>query len=449
MADSNTVDPSLAASEWVQAAEGWLFHTPSALYFSTQTNAWYGFNDATQQYELVATPQESAAQQDPPLVRLTADARFMQGRRPKQEDRHVLIGDLRTFCQDNQLAEALANSGLTMNPGALYCLFDGHCGTLASEFCAKELPLRIMKELLKTDTPSKPSHPAPSDSASAPPPANTDASNGTPVAPSAATSDSDEISQDRRIHESFRRAFHSTDVAFLQKYRLNRDGCTAVLTLVLGNKVYVAFVGDSRAVAGRKNDEGKMVAERLTEDHKPNRPDERTRIEKAGGRIFKAGGVYRVANSDYEARVKRIKLSTCQYGGATEKQPIALAVSRAFGDKELKDEGLVIVTPEICTVPLDARHRVIFMACDGVWDVLSDQAVIDMVSEHDGNPKEAASAVVMKAYQKGSEDNLTAVTIFLDDIQPSQEAAAKQISGDGRQVTQQVSEEQPQPSSTS
>mmetsp|Transcript_37472 Transcript_37472/g.94016 ORF Transcript_37472/g.94016 Transcript_37472/m.94016 type:complete len:90 (-) Transcript_37472:29-298(-) len=89
------------------------------------------------------------------------------------------------------------------------------------------------------------------------------------------------------------------------------------------------------------------------------------------------------------------------------------------------------------------------MACDGVWDVLSDQAVIDMVSEHDGNPKEAASAVVMKAYQKGSEDNLTAVTIFLDDIQPSQEAAAKQISGDGRQVTQQVSEEQPQPSSTS
>jgi len=34
------------------------------------------------------------------------------------------------------------------------------------------------------------------------------------------------------------------------------------------------------------------------------------------------------------------------------------------------------------------------MACDGIWDVLDDQAVCDIAGEHFSQPKDAAASVV-------------------------------------------------------
>ncbi|KAL5223171.1 hypothetical protein ABZP36_027884 [Zizania latifolia] len=82
------------------------------------------------------------------------------------------------------------------------------------------------------------------------------------------------------------------------------DGSTALAAVLVGSHLYVANVGDSRAVALNS---GKAVP--LSEDHKPNRKDERKRIEDAGGIIV----------FDYTWRV----------GGL-------LAMSRAFGNRDLK-----------------------------------------------------------------------------------------------------------------
>lgn len=49
------------------------------------------------------------------------------------------------------------------------------------------------------------------------------------------------------------------------------------------------------------------------------------------------------------------------------------AVSRSFGDRDLKAEGLISCTPEVVLVPLTPSLRFILLACDGVWDALSDQ----------------------------------------------------------------------------
>ena len=51
-------------------------------------------------------------------------------------------------------------------------------------------------------------------------------------------------------------------------------------------------------------------------------------------------------------------------------------------------------------------------ACDGVWDVLSDQQVTDIVLEHWPNPSAAASTIVRTALSSGSGDNLTAQVVL-------------------------------------
>ena len=66
-------------------------------------------------------------------------------------------------------------------------------------------------------------------------------------------------------------------------------GCTAVVALLKGNKLYVANAGDSRAVLCRK---GTSVP--LSFDHKPSHPTEKERIESAGGFVSNFGGMSRV-----------------------------------------------------------------------------------------------------------------------------------------------------------
>lgn len=77
-------------------------------------------------------------------------------------------------------------------------------------------------------------------------------------------------------------AFLKTDSDFLLKAQAEEifSGTTAIVAFLQGEKLLVANCGDSRAVLCRQ---GKAIA--LSEDHKPSRPDERHRIETAGGLI--------------------------------------------------------------------------------------------------------------------------------------------------------------------
>lgn len=69
-------------------------------------------------------------------------------------------------------------------------------------------------------------------------------------------------------------------------------------------------------------------------------------------------------------------------------------------------------------VPDTSAHRVLeedlffVIACDGVWDVLSDQQVTDLCLDKWGDPGAAASSVVRTALASGSGDNLTAQVVF-------------------------------------
>lgn len=401
-------------------------------------------------------------------LRQKVAVRFMQGRRGVQEDRHVIVPDMKSLAESEAQKEI---ESWETSPAALVGLFDGHRGVICSEFCSTTLSAKLV-DLLSRKLPEQIAG-----KQGRGPPCN-GASQGSPVAQSDQTAASDALkepspviplsalsftspapqcppldaccSEDLKVllprlpaglqnlmpslyHRIFS-AFRQTDKEFIAKYKVKATaGCTAVALLTLGRLGVVCWVGDSRAVAGVRrppsvtagcpgepegavvrNGAEELVAVRLTDDHKPNRQDEKARIEKAGGHVVIVGGVARVAPSDYQERTKRMKHEQCTMGGATQQPSTLMAVSRSFGDRDLKSEGLISATPEVVLVPLTRDVRFIVLACDGVWDALSDQEVVDIISAHLSDADEATSKVVKAAFDKGSQDNLTAIVVVFD-----------------------------------
>ena len=102
--------------------------------------------------------------------------------------------------------------------------------------------------------------------------------------------------------------------------------------------------------------------------------------------------------------------------GAVARVNGVLAVTRAFGDLTLKQ---VISTPHQDLATLEGRTKFIVIACDGVWDVLSNGAAVDLVREvldlggSAGTPQRAAQALVDLSIDKGTTDNVTAMVVKL------------------------------------
>ncbi|CAL9116466.1 unnamed protein product [Musa acuminata var. zebrina] len=100
-----------------------------------------------------------------------------------------------------------------------------------------------------------------------------------------------------------------------------------------------------------------------------------------------------------------------------------LALSRSFGDSDLESVGLISV-PELKVVKLTANHSFFVVASDGVFDFLSSQAVVDMVSCF-VDPRDACSAIAARSYQSwlrhGRQlgrrtDDITIIIVQLKDL---------------------------------
>lgn len=181
--------------------------------------------------------------------------------------------------------------------------------------------------------------------------------------------------------EALKNGFLRTDEEYLQiANRKNvEDGTTAVVMLTQGDEMFVAHAGDSRAVLVHRN--GKVSV--LTSDHKPNRPDERRRIQELGGSVV-FWGVWRVEG--------------------------ILAVSRAIGDRMLKP--FVVAEPEVKQFTRTKADRYVVLASDGVWDTVSNEDVAQLVLKHE-DPQAAAQRVMEEAYARGSMDNICVMVIDL------------------------------------
>ncbi|ONK64330.1 uncharacterized protein A4U43_C07F24560 [Asparagus officinalis] len=238
--------------------------------------------------------------------RLSCGYSSFRGRRPSMEDFY----DMKTSKID----------GETVN---LFGVFDGHGGSRAAEYLKAHLFENLMKHpQFMTDT-------------------------KTALSETYKKTDSDFLNVERNI--------------------LRDDGSTASTAVLIGNHLYVANVGDSRAVMSKA---GKAIP--LSDDHKPNRSDERHRIELAGGVITWAG--------------------TWRVGGV-------LAMSRAFGNRQLK--RFVVADPEI-------------------QDAIS-------IASMEEEAEAAALKLMETAFSRGSADNITCIVVRYSNAQTHNQSRASTI----------------------
>ncbi|GJN28499.1 hypothetical protein PR202_gb16632 [Eleusine coracana subsp. coracana] len=156
------------------------------------------------------------------------------------------------------------------------------------------------------------------------------------------------------------------------------SGTTAVTVVRQGDHLFIANLGDSRAVLCTRDSKDRLTPIQLTTDLKPDLPSEAARILSCKGRVFAM---------DDEPDVPRLWLPDQDAPG--------LAMARAFGDFCLKDHGL-ICTPEVYYRKLSEKDEFLVLATDGVWDVLSNKQVIKIVSSV-SDPSKAARQLIDQA----------------------------------------------------
>jgi protein phosphatase PTC1 len=202
----------------------------------------------------------------------------------------------------------------------------------------------------------------------------------------------------RSVEECIKSAFLLTDIQTKEE-NLLMSGSTAVVCYIevlednATRVLHTANCGDARAVLARG-----VKAIRLTCDHKASDPGEKKRIEEEKGFVMRG-------------RVLGI-----------------LAVSRSFGDHSLKQ--FVPALPFYRNDQLIQEDKFIIIACDGVWDVMTDQEAVDFVNgkidealklDHGSDTpfatfeQRVARQLVDEALERQSTDNVTVQIVLLDE----------------------------------
>ena len=95
--------------------------------------------------------------------------------------------------------------------------------------------------------------------------------------------------------------------------------------------------------------------------------------------------------------------------------PGGLSLSRSIGDVTLKyhPTKVVVGEPEVVQQRLNADDKFVILACDGIWDVLTNEKAVSVVAKAIKDKQDAAKALVRASFLNGSTDNMTAVVVHL------------------------------------
>jgi serine/threonine protein phosphatase PrpC len=176
------------------------------------------------------------------------------------------------------------------------------------------------------------------------------------------------LTETEKTHEIIKETFIIANDKLVENQNIDSifSGTTCVSVIYTPEKLICPNIGDSRAVLARyDNDKKKYIAIELTRDHKPTEIDERKRIIENDGRIqpFFEDGEF--------VGPERIWIK--------EEEVPGLAMTRSFGDRVAATVG-VISEPEIKEFDLDVNDKFMIIASDGIWEFISSQECVDMVS---------------------------------------------------------------------
>ena len=195
------------------------------------------------------------------------------------------------------------------------------------------------------------------------------------------------------VAKALEHGFVDVDHAFKSKVEEEEcGGCAATAVMIRDGQVHCANAGDCRAVIALNGAEGGASLGEVTAlsyDHRPSAPEECERIRKAGGEL-------------QNGRVNGV-----------------LALTRAVGDFEFKkgDREIITARPDVKSVPLPPNVAFVIVACDGVWDTISNEDACALVHrklrDTEGDAGVAIEALLDACTAKTSDapvgtDNMTA-----------------------------------------
>lgn len=156
-----------------------------------------------------------------------------------------------------------------------------------------------------------------------------------------------------------------------------------MLSIIHRNELWVANVGDSRIILGSERD-GRLVAEAVSRDHKPDLPDEKSRILAAGGRVFA------VEYDDGIDGPARVWLGHMDIPG--------LAMSRSLGDEVAHSAG-VSSEAEVHHRKLTPDDKFLIMGSDGLWEFCGNEEVVEAARKFE-YPMEAVRELIAESYSR-------------------------------------------------
>ncbi|KAH9597889.1 PPM-type phosphatase domain [Trypanosoma melophagium] len=287
-------------------------------------------------------------------IKLTTGVGCVQGLRPTMEDEHFI---------------RLNASSVAGQSVSLLGILDGHCGRRVAELASKYVPENFL------------SH--------------------------SALGENNALAFVESIIQTDRAIFHALgkgEVSGPGVSCTSSGGCTLITAAVHGRMLYVACLGDARAVLY----DGNMTIP-MSEDHKPTNKKEHTRILQCGGFV--------------------------QFGRVCG----ILAVSRALGDYEFKFNGnrftanrelMVSNIADVRQINLTDSSKFLLMACDGLWDVVENEEATQFVRDFlsytpdVGSSPESTKRALNNCCQKlaefavdrGSTDNVSVMLLFFHDV---------------------------------
>mmetsp|Transcript_96765 Transcript_96765/g.312481 ORF Transcript_96765/g.312481 Transcript_96765/m.312481 type:complete len:626 (+) Transcript_96765:132-2009(+) len=426
---------------FVPHSDGWYWNPQQKVFWQSGTQKYYLYSEATKAY----TEIQHEASIDKEL-RLVVDASCIHRQDCPREDRHVIIRDLAKAAQALRMPiDHFAR------PVALFAVYVGHrpwaaaasaraeasrgasgpadgaedAAPTCAEFCARNLPLKLLPRLSEFKGPW----------------------------------------DDVLITTALRASCDEVDADFLARPGNAVDGCSAVIGLFTGRRLFLASVGDAVGIVVEDTGDGRVRVAQRTPAHSPDMPSELSRICAGGGSVTQDGPRGRHA----------IRLSQVDAGGEL------LHVSRAFGDRAFKvgssrigngilgggelgstvpsggisaggsnpgcglpSSGMpgsdtsggstlgmgvpdgaagsagggplppVIATPDIRRVVLQGRHLFLALVSSEVATTLAEEDVAETLRRHTGRPRVACGELLQAAQARGAEGSLTALCVFLD-----------------------------------
>ena len=232
------------------------------------------------------------------------------------------------------------------------------------------------------------------------------------------------------VKEAIKNGFLKAENEFLNNYALDKDdnmnildrsGSCAVIIIIVDKKIYIANVGDSRAILSLNLGSEYII---VTEDHKPSNEKEKIRIINSGGQVYQTQTP--INGEEGDALNGQILL------GPYRVLPGRLSVSRTIGDIEAKgiqfggNPNVVVPYPDIYSFDLEKDDiDFLLLGCDGIYDQISSEEILDCAwmilrnKEINYNLHEKCGIIVdfiLKASMaRKSFDNVTCVIVALKD----------------------------------